>query len=81
MKLKFRQHFIDHLDDWRDGNVSAGHRRALAVQWFSEAVEEFQRVGRLQIVHAHERCGTGLRFNGSEDHKIRIDGYEGDINI
>ena len=56
-------------------------RRELHMKWLSEAVAEFGVTGKQQIINAHVRCGTGLRFNGSENHLVKIDGYNGKIEF
>ncbi len=76
MKKKFRNHFTENYEEWCSGNVSSEDRRRLTTKWFAEAIEEFRVSGREQIIKAHQRCGSGLRFNGSEDHMIRVDGYD-----
>lgn len=81
IKLKFRDHFMANRDKWKSGGVSLGDRRALTVKWVSEAIVEFQAVGTDQIIAAHQRCGTGLRFNGRENHLVKIDGHEGEIKF
>ncbi len=81
VKNKFRDHFRTHLSAWRDGDVTAQMRRQLATQWFSEAIEEFRISGRQQIVRAHQRCGSGLCCDGSENNLIGIEGYEGEIKV
>lgn len=81
IKNKFRDHFRTHIDQWRHGKFSARDRRRLIVQWFSEAVNEFGSVGQKQIISAHQRCGTGLRFNGGENNLVKIEGYSGAIEF
>jgi len=81
MKKKFREDFSTNLDLWCAGKVTATDRRRRVVEWFDEAVAEFRKSGRQQIVEAHQRCGSGLLCDGSENHLIKIDGYDGDIIV
>ena len=79
MKKKFREHFQQHSSAWSGGKVTSADRRKLIVQKFDEAITEFHRTGKEQIMRAHQRCGSGLLIDGSENAKIKISGYEGDI--
>ncbi len=81
MKNKFRLHFRSNIEQWRCGKVSLRERRFLVMKWLSESVKEFSVVGKKQIMQAHVRCGTGLRFDGSENHLVQIDGYDGAISF
>ncbi len=63
IKKRFLQHFRANLDSWRTGKVLVRERRELHMKWLSEAVAEFGVTGKQQIINAHVRCGTGLRFN------------------
>ncbi len=79
MKKKFRDHFLANMTAWRTGQVSLADRRYLATKWCSESVDEFGRDGQQAIHNAHVRCGMGLRCDGSENHLVKIDGYDGKI--
>ena len=81
MKEEFRKHFSTNLDRWSTGGVSVSERRELIVCWFSVALETFKNSRAGDIVRAHQRCGSALRFNGSENHVIKIEGYMGVINV
>ena len=73
---QFREHFRENLPKWSSGKVTAADRRALAMEWFHTVVSEFRVSARDQIITAHQRCGSGLRVDGSENGKIKISGYE-----
>ena len=79
MRKKFRAHFGANMARWRTGEVSLRDWRHLFMKWLSEAVVEFARVGAQQIKKSPVHCGTGLRINGSENHLVKIDGYEGTL--
>ena len=81
MKKSFRDDFEQRHSLWRDGLVTATDRRALVVKWCADACVVFARDHRKQIVNAFRRCGMGGKCDGNENSFIRIDGYDGDIEI
>ena len=50
-------------------------------QWLSEAWEIVTDTRQDQITNAFQRCGMLNAIDGSEDHLIKIQGYEGPYSL
>jgi len=86
IQRKQKAHFRDNPDIWTrggtDGGLTASDRRILFAKWTAEAWEEFfAGSGQEQVTNAFQRCGILLACDGSEDHLIKIQGYEGPYDL
>jgi hypothetical protein len=82
IKSKFDEHFGEIPDLWtKDGLLSAADRRLLFVKWLSESWEDVTENRQEQITKAFQRCGMLNAIAGSEDHLIKIKGYEGPYSL
>ena len=82
VKGRFDEDFEEDPDKWVDqGGLSAADRRELYVKWLSESWKEVQAERQPQITKAFQRCGMLNAVDGSEDHLIKVEGYDGAYNM
>jgi len=77
MRKRFKTHFEANIDTWTDGKVTPKERRHLYCEWLRDAMIEFYaNNGQKQVLRAFEMCGLAGAYDGSEDDKIVIPGYD-----
>jgi hypothetical protein len=82
MKNLFYQHYENNPDLWdKDGLLSASDRRMLFVQWLSESWEKMKNQRQGEVTNAFQRCGMLNSIDGSEDHLIKVQGYDGKYSL
>ena len=64
----------------KPGLLTAADRRRLYVKWLSEVWEEIDQ-RQSMITRAFQQCGMLNAADGSEDHLIRIQGYDGPYSV
>jgi hypothetical protein len=82
MRQKFDDDYDENPDRWEDGKVTIAERRALMVKWLSETWQELFSEGFQNTVSkAFKRCGMMNAIDGSEDHLIKLEGYNGQYSM
>lgn len=77
IRKRFKCHFDANLSAWVDGTVTPAMRRRLYCEWLVAAMSEFYcDNGQQQVRRAFEKCGLAGAYDGSDDDKISIDGFD-----
>ncbi|CAM9248088.1 unnamed protein product, partial [Heterosigma akashiwo] len=67
----------EHLEQWENGTFSASEKRVLITRWVGAAWEKiFAEDGPYKPNRYFEKTGCLLTADGSEDHKIQLEGIK-----
>ena len=61
------------LEEWKNGEVSAGERRILFTKWLGDSWEDYCTNHQDQITLAFKKCGMFNDINGRENHLVKLD--------
>ena len=75
LQKEYEEWADENFEEWSTNKTTASQRRILFAKWVSAAWKRMQSRSEL-INKMFVKCGYTLRLDGSDDDKVKIDGYD-----